>query len=374
MDEHMSDFYSLLGVDRSATAEEIKKAYRKKARELHPDARPDDPASEAAFKQVAEAYEVLSDDTKRANYDRFGSANGPGGGGDPFGGGGLGDLFDAFFNAGSGRGGGGGPSGPQRGVDLEVVAQLDLEDTIRGVAQEVSVRTAVSCDTCEATGAAHGSSVETCSQCNGAGQVRQVRQSILGQMVTTSACPRCGGQGQIVTNPCADCSGEGRRVEDRTYTVDIPAGVSHGSTLRLTGRGAVGPRGGPPGDLYVEIRVRQHPVFERDGDRLLADLHVAMTQAALGAELVFDTIDGPVDIEVPAGSQNGRSFTVRDHGAPRLRGRGRGDLHLTLVVDTPTDLSEQEDDLLRQLAGLRDEAVAEPGSGKLFTKIRNAFH
>ena len=368
----MADFYDLLGVDRTATAEEIKKAYRKRARELHPDANPDDPEAEAKFKEVAEAYEVLSDDTKRANYDRFGSAGGPGGagfgGGDPFGGG-LGDLFDAFFNGSPGQGRG----GPQRGVDLEVVANLDLEDTVHGVAKEVTVRTAVPCDTCEATGAEPGSSVETCSQCSGSGQVRQVRQSILGQMVTTSACPRCGGAGQIITNPCRVCSGEGRTVEDRTYTVDVPAGVSHGSTLRLSGRGAVGPRGGGTGDLYVEIRVNPHPVFERDGDRLLAELHVAASQAALGTEIEFGTLDGPITVEVPAGSQTGKRFSFRDRGIPRLRGRGRGELLLTLVVDTPTDLSDEEEALLRQFAELRGEHVDEPGDGKLFSKIRNAF-
>ena len=372
----MADFYELLGVQRSASADEIKKAYRKRARELHPDANPDDPEAEALFKQVAEAYEVLSDDGKRANYDRFGSAGGPGGfgggGGDPFGGG-LGDLFDAFFNNGGGGGGGGGRAARPRGVDLEVVATLDLEDTVRGAAKKVSVRTAVACEPCGATGASPGSGVETCSQCEGAGQVRQVRQSILGQMVTTSACPRCAGEGQIVKDPCTSCSGEGRTVEDREYTVDIPAGVSHGSTLRLSGRGAVGPRGAEAGDLYVEIRVAQHPVFQRDGDRLLAELHVPVTQAALGADVVFDGIEGPIDITIPAGSQTGKVFTVRDGGIPRLRGRGRGELLLTLIVDTPTDLSEEEDALLRQLAEIRGDSVAGPKDGKLFSKIKNAF-
>lgn len=369
----MADYYELLGVDRSASADEIKKAYRKRARELHPDANPDDAEAEARFKQVAEAYEVLSDDTKRSNYDRFGSAAGPGGfggaGGDPFGGG-LGDLFDAFFNN---AGGGGGRAARPRGVDLEVVATLDLEDTVRGAAKKVQVRTAVACDACDSTGAAPGSGVETCSQCSGAGQVRQVRQSILGQMVTTSACPRCAGEGQIIQQPCGTCSGEGRKVEDREYTVDIPAGVAHGSTLRLSGRGAVGPRGAEAGDLYVEIRVAPHPVFQRDGDRLLAELHLPVTQASLGADVVFEGVDGPIDVSVPAGSQTGKVFTIRDGGIPRLRGRGRGELMLTLVVDTPTDLSEEEEALLRQLAEVRGDAVHEAKDGKLFSKIKNAF-
>lgn len=374
----MADFYELLGVQRSASADEIKKAYRKRARELHPDANPDDPQAEAQFKQVAEAYEVLSDDAKRSNYDRFGSASGPGGfgggggGGDPFGGG-LGDLFDAFFSNGGAGGGGGGRSARPRGVDLEVVATLDLEDTVRGAAKKVSVRTAVACEPCDATGAAPGSGVETCSQCDGAGQVRQVRQSILGQMVTTSACPRCAGEGQIIKQPCTSCSGEGRTVEDREYTVDVPAGVSHGSTLRLSGRGAVGPRGAEAGDLYVEIRVAAHPVFQRDGDRLLAELHVPVTQAALGSEVVFEGIEEPIDITIPAGSQTGKVFTVRDGGIPRLRGRGRGELLLTLIVDTPTDLTEEEDALLRQFAEMRGDAVNEAKDGKFFSKIKNAF-
>lgn len=367
----MADFYELLGVPRSASADEIKKAYRKRARELHPDANPDDPEAEALFKQVAEAYEVLSDDTKRSNYDRFGSASGPGGfgGGDPFGGG-LGDLFDAFFNN---AGGGAGRPARARGVDLEVVATLDLEDTVRGAAKKVKVRTAVACEVCDATGAAPGSGVETCTQCDGAGQIRQVRQSILGQMVTTSACPRCAGEGQVIKQPCTNCSGEGRTVEDREYTVDIPAGVSHGSTLRLSGRGAVGPRGAEAGDLYVEIRVAAHPVFHRDGDQLLAELHVPMTQAALGAEVVFDGVDGPIDISIPAGSQSGEVFSIRDGGIPRLRGRGRGELLLTLIVDTPTELTDEEDAMLRSLAELRGDVVNDPKDGKLFSKIKNAF-
>ncbi len=368
----MADYYELLGVDRSADADTIKKSYRKLARQLHPDANPGDAEAEARFKQVAEAYEVLSDADKRANYDRFGSATGPGGaggfgGGDPFGGG-LGDLFDAFFNN---TGGGGGGSARQRGVDLEVVANLDLEDTVTGVAKDVKVRTAVTCDTCEATGAAPGADVATCGECNGAGQVRQLRQSILGQMVTTAACPRCGGEGKTISKPCGDCAGEGRRVEERNYSVDVPAGVSHGSTLRLTGRGAVGPRGGGAGDLYVEIRVNPHPVFDRDGDNLLAQLHVTMTQAALGATVTFEAIDGDIDVDIPVGAQSGAVFSFRDRGVPRLRGRGRGELQLTLLVDTPTELSDEDEALLRQFAEQRSERVNEPREGGFFSKFKS---
>ncbi len=369
----MADYYELLGVERSADADTIKKSYRKLARQYHPDANPGDAEAEARFKQVAEAYEVLSDPDKRANYDRFGSATGPGGGGfgggDPFGGG-LGDLFDAFFNT-TGGGGGGGRAAAQRGVDLEVVAHLDLEDAVAGVAKDVAVRTAVPCDTCEATGARPGSDVSRCDQCGGSGQVRQVRQSILGQMVSTSTCPRCAGEGVEIASPCDDCSGEGRRVEEQTYNVDIPAGVGEGSTLRLTGRGAVGPRGGGAGDLYVQVEVKEHDVFIRDGENLLAELHVAATQSALGATVDFTTIDGDVTVDVPSGAQTGKQYRIRDAGVPRLRGRGRGDLLLTLVVDTPTDLTAEQEELLRQLAKERHEEVKDPGEDGLLGRFKS---
>lgn len=362
------DFYELLGVDRSASQDEIKKSYRRLARELHPDANPDDPEAEAKFKQVAEAYEVLSDPEKRARYDRFGTSGAAGGGGDPFGATGLGDLFDAFFNAGSRT-----DTGPKRGVDLEVVAGLTLEEAVAGAAKDVTVRTAVSCDTCEATGASPGSDVSRCEQCGGSGQVRQVRQSILGQMVSTSMCPRCAGEGVQIASPCDDCSGEGRRVEERTYTVDIPAGVGDGSTLRLTGRGAVGPRGGGAGDLYVQVQVAEHEVFLRDGDDLLAELHVPVTQAALGANVDFVTIDGHVAVDVPSGTVTGKVYRIRDGGVPKLRGRGRGDLLLTVIVDTPSDLTAEQEELLRQLAKERQEDVKDPGEDGLLGKFKSRF-
>lgn len=360
------DYYQILGVDRSASQDEIKRAYRRLARENHPDANPGDASAEARFKQVAEAYEALGDPERRARYDRFGSSGF--GGGDPFAASGLGDLFDAFFNTGARA-----ESGPQRGADLEVVANLDLEDVVNGVAKEVTVRTAVSCDTCEATGAAAGSSVTRCDQCGGTGQVRQVRQSILGQMVTTTTCARCSGEGMIVETPCQDCSGEGRLIRDETYMVDVPPGVATGSTLRLSGRGAVGRRGGGAGDLYVQIRINDHPVFSRDGDDLFAELHVPVTQAALGAKVDFAAIDGDVTVNVPAGSQTGGLFRFKDRGVPRLRGRSRGELVLTLVVDTPSDLTPQQEELLRQLAKERGEEVKAPGEDSVLGRLRSKF-
>lgn len=362
------DFYQILGVERSASQDEIKRAYRRLARENHPDANPDDPEAEARFKQVAEAYEALGDPEKRARYDRFGSSGSRGG--DPFMGG-LGDLFDAFFNAGGQ--GGRGDGGPQRGADLEVVAELTLEDVVHGVAKDVSVRTAVPCDTCEATGAAPGSEAVRCDQCGGSGQIRQVRQSILGQMVTTAACARCAGEGVIVTNPCSDCSGEGRRVQEQTYSVDIPAGVDDGSTLRLTGRGAVGRRGGGAGDLYVQVRVADHEDFVRNGDDLLGEVRVAVTQAALGAKVEFQSLDGERPVDVPAGAQTGQTFRFRNQGIPRLRGGGRGDLLLTLVVDTPTDLTPEQEELLRLLAKERGEEVKDPGEDGILDRLKSKF-
>ncbi len=372
-----ADYYELLGVDRSASQDEIKRAYRRLARELHPDTGHGSPDSEARFKEVTRAYEVLRDPEKRRRYDMFGvegvGANGSGAAaGDPFGFGNIGDVFEAFFGGSPFGGRPRGPSGPPRGSDLEEVAELTFEEAVFGCQKSVTVRTAVPCTTCQATGTASGSPPATCPECRGSGQVQRVRQSLIGQMVTASPCPRCSGAGQVIADPCRDCRGEGRRIEDRTYTVDIPAGVDSGATLRLSGRGAVGPRGGAAGDLYVHLRVAPHERFERDGSDLLTELRVPYTQAVLGAVVPFDTLDGTDDLELPPGTASGTVFRLRGKGVPHLERRSRGDLLVNVVVEVPTELSEQEEALLRQLAELRGEAVAEPTSG-LFTKIRSAF-
>ncbi len=368
----MADYYELLGVDRDADADEIKRAYRRRARELHPDANPDDPSAEAQFKEVALAYEVLSDPQRRQQYDRFGEA-GPQAG-NPFGGGGgLGDIFDMFFNGGSPFGGQPpAPSGPPRGSDLEVVVDLEFVDAVFGAEAPVSVRTAVACDDCEATGAAPGTSPTTCPECGGAGQVRRVRQSILGQMVTAGPCNRCSGFGTIVASPCPTCRGEGRTVDERTYTVDVPAGVDTGATLRLTGRGAVGPRGGAAGDLYVHVRVAADERFVRHGDDLVHEMHVPVTQAALGAQVPLDTLDGDELIDIEPGTQTGKVVRLRQKGVPHLQGRGRGDLLVQVIVDTPTDLTEEEAGLLNRLAEIRGHDIAPPEGG-FMSKLRSAF-
>ena len=368
-----TDFYALLEVAPDASADDIKRAYRRLARQLHPDTNPD-PAAEARFKEIAVAYEVLSDPEKRQRYDRYGPDGVAAGAGFGSAGGGINDIFDAFFGGGSPFGGGGrrGPAGPPRGEDLEVVADLSFEEAIFGTRHPVEVRTAVPCETCEATGAKPGTEPVTCLECAGVGQVQRMRQSFLGQMVTNSICPRCHGRGQVISDPCAACSGEGRTVEERSYTVDIPAGVDTGSTLRLTGRGAAGPRGGGNGDLYVHVRVQPHARFTRDGLDLRCDLPVSFTQAALGAHLEFTTLDGDEDLVIPRGTPSGKEFRLRGRGVPHLERRHRGDLIVRAIVEVPTELGAEEEELLRQYATLRGEQVA-PADAGFLSRIRSAF-
>jgi molecular chaperone DnaJ len=379
-----SDYYALLGVEHSATEDEIKRAYRKLARELHPDANPGDAAAEERFKEVTLAYEVLRDPERRRQYDMFGPealrGQGAGGAGDPFtgfgGAGGLGDLFDAFFGGGSpfggGARGGGRRAGPPPGEDAEAVLDLEFTEAVFGVDHELNIRLPVLCDTCGGSGARKGTTPTTCSTCNGAGEVRRVRQSILGQMVTSSPCPRCGGSGEEISSPCPDCRGQGRRQEEKSFIVEVPAGVDNGSTLRLPGRGAAGPRGGRPGDLYVHLRVRPDPRFVREGADLHHQLHLSMAQAALGVNLTVDTLDGAEELELPPGTPTGREMRLRGRGVPHVQGRGRGDLIIRVMVDVPTDLTKEQEELLRQFAAMRGEEVAGAENG-LLSKIRHAF-
>ncbi|HEX2192645.1 MAG TPA: molecular chaperone DnaJ [Acidimicrobiales bacterium] len=376
------DFYELLGVSRRATDEEIKRAYRRVARELHPDTN-NDPEAEERFKLVTLAYETLRDPERRRQYDMFGpeavrgsGAAGAGGGpggfpGDVFGGG-LGDLFETFFGGGGFGGAGRRTTGPPRGPDVETALDLDFTEAVFGTQGQVRVRAPVTCSTCSGSGARPGTHAETCQMCHGSGEVRQVRQSILGQMVTASPCRRCGGTGQEIRDPCPDCRGEGRRAEERTLTVDVPAGVDNGSTLRVPGRGAAGPRGGGAGDLYVHLRVRPDERFTRQGYDLVHVLRLPVTQAALGAHLRFETLDGTEDLVVPRGTQTGKVFRLRGRGVPHVDGRGRGDLLLQVLVETPDDLTREQEELLRRLAAERGDEVAPPDSS-LLGRIRSAF-
>jgi molecular chaperone DnaJ len=367
------DYYALLGVAPSATDDEIKRAYRTMARELHPDTTGGDAAAEAQFKEVTRAYEVLRDPERRARYDRFGpdgvESRGAGPGDIFGGGGGLGDIFDAFFG-GAMRGGAAG--GPVRGADAEVVLELEFAEAVFGSRHDVVLDGLVGCTTCEGSGARAGTTAVRCPDCQGTGELRRVRQSILGQVVTAAPCRRCQGLGEAISSPCPDCAGDGRRVESRTYAVDVPAGVDHGSTLRLTGRGPAGPRGGPPGDLYVHLSVKAHARFVRDGNDVHGDLHVSMAQAALGSTVSFETLDGDESLPVGAGTQGGHLIRLRGRGVPHVRGRGRGDLYVHVVVDTPTELTKSQEELLRQLAAERSEDISPPDEG-LMARIRSVL-
>jgi len=377
------DFYELLGVSPSATEDEIKKAYRRLARELHPDTSGGDAEAEERFKKVTVAYETLRDAERRRRYDMFGPemARGAGAGGGGGAGGfgddlfatGLGDIFQTFFGGGPfGGSKGGGERGQLRGGDMEVNLEIGFREAVFGSSQEVKLRAPVLCETCSGAGARPGTTPTRCTVCSGTGEIRRVRQSILGQMVTASACNRCGGLGDEITSPCADCRGEGRRTEERTYTVEVPAGVDNGNTLRLGARGAVGPRGGPAGDLYVHVKVRSDERFVRQGFDLVHTLHVPMVQAALGAHIVYETLDGTEDLVIPKGTQPGRVFRLRGRGVPHVDGRGRGDLLVQVMVDTPIEITKEQEDLLRLLATERGEDVAPPDTGFL-AKIRSAF-
>ena len=373
-----TDYYALLGVRPDADDDELKRAYRAKARELHPDATGGDPATEERFKEVSLAYEVLRDPERRARYDRFGpegAAAGPGGfGGDPFGGG-LGDLFDAFFSGvPGGMGGRGRRTGPVPGPDAEISLRLEFREAVFGVQRELTIETPVHCDACEGSGARPGTTPDRCPDCQGSGELRRVRQSILGQVVTAVPCARCQGSGQWIATPCDQCRGEGRLMKERTLTVDVPAGVDEGSTLRLSGHGPAGFRGGPNGTLFVHLRVADDDVFRREGDDLHAAVHVAFTQAALGATVPFETLDDTRELTVAPGTQTGQVLRLKGLGVPHVRGRGRGDLFVEFVVDTPTGLDDEQRGLLATLAGLRGEETAPPAHGDgLFSKIRSAL-
>ncbi len=353
-----ADYYELLGVSRDATEGDLKRAYRQKARENHPDANPGDAGAEARFKEISEAYAVLSDPEARASYDRFGHEGLRGGMGGPAFDFDLSDIFESFFG-GNPFGGSRSrrPAGPPRGDDHETVIDLDFAESVFGADRPIDIRAQVRCDDCDGSGAAPGTVPTVCSVCEGVGQVRQVRQSFLGQMVTTAPCPRCRGIGEEIADPCRSCRGEGRRAEQVSLVVRVPPGVEGGATLRLSGRGSVGPHGGPPGDLYVHLRVQESDVFVRQGDSLVAELPVTMLQAALGTILTFETLDGPKELRVEAGTQPNDTIRLNGLGVPRSNGRGRGDLHVVVRVDIPKKLSKAEAAKLREVAAERGETV-----------------
>jgi molecular chaperone DnaJ len=375
------DYYAILGVPRNANGDQIKKAYRKLARELHPDLNPS-PEAQEQFKEVTAAYEVLSDPQKREIVDLGGDPLAPGGGAGAggFGGGGFADIMDAFFG-GAGMGGRGPRSRIRPGADALIRVDLDLSETAFGTTRELNLDTAVVCSACQGAGTASGTHPETCATCGGRGEVQSVQRSFLGQLVTARSCPDCGGVGTKIRHPCPDCAGEGRVRARRTITVKVPAGVEDGMRLRLSGEGEVGPGGGPPGDLYVEIRERAHPTFTREGDNLHCHVRLPMTAAALGTNVTIETLDSTESIAVKPGTQAGTVVTLRAQGVPHLsRSVGRGDLFVHLDVETPSDLDPEQERLLRELARLRDEEQPEitvsstAAAGGFFSRLRDAFN
>lgn len=380
------NYYGLLGVTKDATPEQLKRAYRKLARELHPDVNPDEQARHR-FEEITAAYEVLTDPQKRQIVDLGGdplaSSGGMGGrAGDPFGaaGFGLGDIMDAFFGAG-GATGRGPRSRVQAGADALIRMPLTLDECATGVSRQLTVDTAVVCSLCDGSGCEPGTQPQRCDTCGGAGEVQNIQRSFLGQVVTSRQCPVCRGIGEVIPNPCRQCGGDGRVRARRTVTAKVPAGVGEGMRVRLGGQGEVGPGGGPPGDLYVEVDELQHDTFSRDGADLHCTVRLPMTAAALGTTLPLLTLEGTEEIRVEPGTQCATVLTLRGRGMPRLRssGRtdGRGDLFVHLDVVTPTRLDARQTELLRELATLRGEEQAELAAngraGGLFSRLRDSF-
>lgn len=354
----MKDYYKTLGVERGASQEEIKKKFRQLARDTHPDANPGDPAAEARFREIAEAYEVLSDPQRRAAYDRGEQLNV----GDLFSSfGGLDDILQQFFGGGFGGFGGARRRGPRRGSDVGVVVDVTLAEAAVGASRRIEVTAPERCPACAGSGAEPGSDPRRCPSCNGAGQVQVARQTMLGSMMTVTECATCRGQGEVIDEPCKQCSGSGRIDAAKSLTVEVPPGVDDGTRLRLSGRGGAGERGAPAGDLYVQVRVEASPDFTRIGSDLHHKVQLGIAEAALGKTVLVPLVDGSTtDIDIPSGTQSATVFRLGKQGMPRLQRRGRGDLLIEVEVLVPTDLTAEEEDALRAFAELRGEAPVEP--------------
>ncbi len=372
------DPYEILGVTRDADDAEIKKAFRRLARELHPDVNRHDPSAEERFKEAAEAYEVLSDRERRATYDRFGydglRTGGYGSGFEGFGS--VQDIFSAFFGGSSPFGdifgGGGSPGGAVQGEDVVAAIEIDLAQAAQGERVDVAYDAIALCEHCRGNGAEPGTPIETCERCGGSGQLRAVSRTPFGQVVRAAACDVCHGEGRVARDPCKVCRGRGRRVAHAEVSVDVPAGISDGQRIRLTGRGHVGERGGPAGDLYVLVRVREDPRFLRDGDDLVTAVDVSAPLAALGTTVTVPTVDGQLELEIPAGTQPHETLTIRGAGMPSLRGRRSGDIRVVVNVVVPRHLKESQRELLEQLAGSLTDHNLRTDEG-VFTKLKRAL-
>ena len=383
MADQKRDYYEVLGVSKGATDDEIKKSYRKLAKQYHPDLNPGDKAAEARFKEVNEAYEILSDKEKRARYDQFGHAGvdpnfNPGGG---FGGGfggftdmgdiDLGDLFGSFFGGGFGGGGSSRRNGPQSGETIRTGVAISFEEAAFGCEKEVTVSRTEQCDVCHGTGCAPGTTAEVCPDCHGSGTVRIQRGGGGFSFATTTTCPKCRGAGKIIHQPCKTCNGAGSVRRQKKLAVTIPAGIDNGQAVSLRGQGGAGKNGGPAGDLLIAVTVRPHPTFRREGTSVYMDQPVSFVQAALGAELEIPTIDGTVKYTMPEGTQSGTTFRLRGKGIPGLNGRGRGDQYVTVKVQVPTGLSRAQKDALKAFGTTMGETAPETDPLKnLFDKHR----
>ena len=340
------DYYEVLGVDKNANEADIKKAYRRVAMKYHPDRNPDDPQADAKFKEASEAYEILATQEKRAAYDQFGHAGvdpNMGGGAGGFGGGSFSDIFGDVF--GDIFGGGGNRGGPQRGSDLRYTLDISLEDAVKGTTVEIRVPSLSSCDLCGGSGAKKGSQPATCGTCGGAGQVRMQQ----GFFQVQQTCPNCRGRGKTISNPCPTCRGQGRVEKNKTLSVKVPPGVDTGDRIRLSGEGEAGPESGPAGDLFVQMSVKEHPLFERDGKHLYCEVPISFADAALGGELEVPTLDGRVKLKIPSETQTGKLFRLRGKGVKPVRGGGTGDLLCRSVVETPINLTKRQQEILEEL-------------------------
>ena len=366
------DYYEVLGVDRNASEKEIKKAYRRVAMKHHPDRNPDNKAAEEKFKEASEAYEVLSDDQKRGAYDQYGHDAVSGNAGAGGFGGGAGNFSDIFGDVfGDMFGGGGGRSrGPARGSDLRYNLDIDLEQAVKGTEVKIRVPTLVACDACEGSGAKKGSKPVTCTTCGGVGQVRMQQ----GFFSVQQTCPNCHGKGKIISDPCTKCHGQGLVEETKTLSVKVPPGVDTGDRIRLAGEGEAGPDGGPAGDLFVQMNVREHKIFERDGKHLFCEVPISIIDAVLGGELEVPTLDGRVKLKIPAETQTGKLFRLRGKGVAPVRGGSTGDLLCRVALETPVNLTKQQKDLLKQLQQSFDkEGNQTPRKNSWFEGVKNFF-
>ncbi|ANY68581.1 molecular chaperone DnaJ [Paenibacillus sp. BIHB 4019] len=368
------DYYEILGVGKDASADDIKKSYRQLARKYHPDVNKAADA-ETQFKEVKEAYDVLSDDGKRSTYDRYGHVDpnqGMGGGAGGFDGGGFGDIFDMFFGGGGGRRD---PNAPQRGSDLQYTMTIDFKEAVFGKETEITIPRTENCDTCSGSGAKPGTKPDTCSVCSGTGQQEVVQNTPFGRMVNRRACSNCSGTGRVIKEKCGTCHGAGKVKKQRKITVKIPAGVDEGAQIRLSGEGEAGQRGGPAGDLYIVIRVRAHEFFERENDDIYCEVPLSFVQAALGDEIEIPTLTEKIKLKIPAGTQTGTYFRLKGKGVPKLRGYGQGDQHVKVTVITPQKLTDEQKELLRQFGGVSGSVPTETAENheSIFERMKKAF-